>query len=82
MKSKTSLTLSPEVLAAIDRLAGRRYSRSEVIDRVLRDFLQRREQERVDAEEIEKINGNANYWNKEMRDVLSYQTLPDFDEEK
>ena len=82
MKSKTSVTLSPDVLAAIDRLAGNRYSRSEFIDAVLRQFVQNREQERRDKEEIAKINKHAAYLNREMRDVLKYQTIPDFDEEE
>jgi metal-responsive CopG/Arc/MetJ family transcriptional regulator len=82
MKSKISITLSSELLADIDRLAGRRYSRSEVIDRLLQHSLLKRKRERIDAEEVEKINRNAEYWKREMRDVLKYQTMPDFDEEE
>jgi len=36
MKEKTSVTLSPEVLTGIDRLAGSKLSRSAFIEKVLR----------------------------------------------
>jgi len=39
MKRNTSITLSREVLAGIDRLAGSRQSRSAFIEAVLRGFL-------------------------------------------
>jgi metal-responsive CopG/Arc/MetJ family transcriptional regulator len=42
-KMKTSLTLSREVLRGIDRVAGKKRSRSAVIDDVLRGYLSHRE---------------------------------------
>jgi metal-responsive CopG/Arc/MetJ family transcriptional regulator len=39
MKEKTSVTLSPDVLTGIDRLAGSKRSRSALIDDVLRQYL-------------------------------------------
>ena len=65
MKSKTSITLSEEVLAGVDRLAGKRYSRSEVIDRILLRFLEAREREKNEAADLEKINRNADYFRRE-----------------
>jgi predicted transcriptional regulator len=38
MKKKTSITLSPEVLAQVDKLAGPKHSRSAVIEQSLRRF--------------------------------------------
>lgn len=82
MKSKTSITLSEDVLAGIDRLAGRRYSRSELIDAVLRQYLHERDRTRRDEEEIQKINRYARELNQEAEDVARYQTLPPFEEEE
>ena len=45
MKQKTSITLSTEVLARIDRLAGSRHSRSGFIERLLRRYLRERERD-------------------------------------
>ena len=39
MKEKTSITLSRDLLAGIDRLAGSKGSRSAFIERILRRYL-------------------------------------------
>lgn len=73
MKEKVSITVSRDVLAEMDRLAGRKQSRSAVIDRVLREYLRQREREGRDAKDLEILNREADRLNAEMEDVLSYQ---------
>jgi metal-responsive CopG/Arc/MetJ family transcriptional regulator len=73
MKEKTSITLSGDVLAAIDRVAGSRQSRSAFIERVLRDFLRERARAAVQARDLERINAAAQRLNAEAADVLEYQ---------
>jgi metal-responsive CopG/Arc/MetJ family transcriptional regulator len=73
MKEKTSVTLSRDVLAGIDRLAGAKYSRSAFIERVLRDYLRRRARAAIEARDLELINANADRLNAEAADVLLYQ---------
>jgi len=73
MKEKTSVTLSREVLAKIDRLAGRRHSRSSVIEKVLRQYLRQRERAELNARDLEILNREADRLNAEMEDVLDYQ---------
>jgi metal-responsive CopG/Arc/MetJ family transcriptional regulator len=73
MKSKTSLTLSEDLVAIIDRLAGPKVSRSAYIERILRDFVDGRAQARKDAREIAAINRHAAQLNVEMNDALSFQ---------
>jgi Arc/MetJ-type ribon-helix-helix transcriptional regulator len=73
MKEKTSVTLSPEVLAGIDRLAGTRLSRSAFIEDVLRRFLKDAERARRDAREIELLNRAADELGAEILDSLDYQ---------
>jgi metal-responsive CopG/Arc/MetJ family transcriptional regulator len=73
MKEKTSITLSGDVLTAIDRLAGSRQSRSAFIERVLREFLRERARAAVQARDLERINAAAQRLNAEAADVMEYQ---------
>ena len=74
MKEKTSITLSSDVLAAIDRIAGSRHSRSAFIERVLREFLRERARTAVQARDLERINAASQRLNAEAAAVLEYQT--------
>lgn len=74
-KLKTSLTLSREVIRGIDHVAGKKRSRSAVIDDVLRRYLSHRDRAAANARDAEKINRCADTLNDEMQDVLAYQSL-------
>jgi metal-responsive CopG/Arc/MetJ family transcriptional regulator len=73
MKHKTSLTLSEDLLAKLDRLAGPNISRSSFIEKILRDFVEGRAQARRAAREAAAINRHAEKLNAEMKDALSFQ---------
>jgi metal-responsive CopG/Arc/MetJ family transcriptional regulator len=73
MKMKTSLTLSEDLVASIDKLAGSKASRSAYIEQILREFVDGRAQARKDAREIAAINRHAAQLNAEMSDALSFQ---------
>jgi metal-responsive CopG/Arc/MetJ family transcriptional regulator len=73
MKSKTSLTLSEDLVASIDKLAGPKISRSAYIEQILREFVNRRAQARKDAREVAAINRHAAQLNAEMSDALTFQ---------
>jgi metal-responsive CopG/Arc/MetJ family transcriptional regulator len=73
MKEKTSITLSSEVLARIDRLAGSSHSRSAFIESVLRRYLLERERAAVHSRDLERINHAADQLNDEAADVMEYQ---------
>jgi metal-responsive CopG/Arc/MetJ family transcriptional regulator len=73
MKVKTSITLSSEVLARIDRFAGSNHSRSAFIEGVLRRYLLERERATVQARDLERINHAADQLNAEAADVMGYQ---------
>jgi metal-responsive CopG/Arc/MetJ family transcriptional regulator len=73
MKEKTSVTLSTEVLAGIDRLSGSRISRSAFIEGVLQRYLAAAERARSDKRELELMNKAADKLNAEMDDILDYQ---------
>jgi metal-responsive CopG/Arc/MetJ family transcriptional regulator len=73
MKIKTSLTLSEDLVARIDKLAGSKVSRSSYVEQILRDFVDGLAQARKDAREIAAINRHAAQLNAEMSDALSFQ---------
>ena len=72
MKVKASVTLSEELLKAVDELA-RASSRSEVIEQALREFLAARARALRDAHDVEIMNEHADAYNLETADLLSYQ---------
>ena len=73
MKGKTSVTLSRDVLAGIDRLAGSKYSRSALIDHVLRQYLKNRAKAAIQRRDLELINASSDELNAEAEDALDYQ---------
>jgi metal-responsive CopG/Arc/MetJ family transcriptional regulator len=56
MKENTSITLSRETLAGIDRMAGSKQSRSALIEAVLARYLCQQARAQVDARDLELIN--------------------------
>jgi metal-responsive CopG/Arc/MetJ family transcriptional regulator len=76
MKTKTSVTLSSDVLDAIDKLAGPDGSRSAVIERILRGFLRRRQRALREARDLAILNRHSERLNSEVSDVLGYQSWP------
>lgn len=73
MKEKTSVTLSREILAGIDRIAGSKQSRSALIEAILRRFLKEQALAKRHARDLELINQAADSLNAEAADFLSYQ---------
>lgn len=73
MKMKTSVTLSEDLLREVDVLA-RSSSRSEVIERAVRDFLAARARAARDARDLEIMNERADAYNVETADLLTYQS--------
>ena len=73
MKVKSSVTLSADVLAGVDRLAGSGQSRSAFIEMVLRKFLREQARVKVHARDLHLLNGAAEKLNAEARDVLGHQ---------
>jgi metal-responsive CopG/Arc/MetJ family transcriptional regulator len=74
MKEKTSITLSPEILAKVDGLAGSKFSRSALIERVLRNYFRERSRRKMHARDLQRINAAADRLNSEAEEVLQYQT--------
>jgi metal-responsive CopG/Arc/MetJ family transcriptional regulator len=78
MKEKTSITLSSDLLADVDRSAGSAKSRSAFIEGVLREYFKEKIRQAIHQRDIELINANADYLNQEAMDVLRYQAPIDY----
>jgi metal-responsive CopG/Arc/MetJ family transcriptional regulator len=73
MKEKTSVTLSPEVLTGIDRLAGSKRSRSAFIEDVLRQYLRDKTRAERSARDLAILNKYAKELNVDAEDGLEDQ---------
>ena len=73
MKVKISITLSEEILEAIDLHMGEYRSRSEFIETAARTFIAQLERKEAERRDLEIINRHADSLNAEAEDVLTYQ---------
>lgn len=76
MKVKTSITLSRELLDAVDARTGRGRSRSEFIEAALQAFLDKSMRDERGARDLEILNRRTTRLNREAVDVLGYQVIP------
>ena len=73
MKRKTSITLSDEVLRLLRRAAGKGESRSQTVERLVREGLLARARRLDDERDLAVLNAHAERLNREAADVLEYQ---------
>lgn len=73
MKVKTSVTLSKDVIALIDKHAEGENNRSAFIELAVRTYLQMLQRRKRDQDDLRTINRLSEKLNKEAEDVLSYQ---------
>lgn len=73
MKVKTSITLSEDLMQSIDAFPGGRKNRSGLIEKALRDYLDRQARLKRDLDDLAILNKKAEKLNREAADVLSYQ---------
>lgn len=74
MKIRTSVSLSDDLLVMADeygRVAG--LSRSELVERALRDYLTRAREAGPDRQDVELLDAHTEHFRRVMKDVLDYQ---------
>jgi metal-responsive CopG/Arc/MetJ family transcriptional regulator len=76
MKAKTSITLSPETLRAVDELARPQSNRSRVIEAAVVEYLERHRRRAREARDLDILNATADALNREMEETLAYQAEP------
>lgn len=74
MRVKTSVTIDEAILRAIDKTTSRTRSRSRVIEDAAREFLARRARSAREARDLAILNEAADALNREMEDVLTFQS--------
>ena len=73
MKSKTSITLSTNLMEALDRIVGKNGSRSDLIEKAVREYIQKAARAERDRRDLEILNRSAARLEREATDVLRYQ---------
>jgi metal-responsive CopG/Arc/MetJ family transcriptional regulator len=73
MRVRTSVTISRDLLRAIDKLAGQRKNRSEFIEAALRNYIAQLLRQQQNARDLEIINRRADDLNEEAMDVPGHQ---------
>jgi metal-responsive CopG/Arc/MetJ family transcriptional regulator len=76
MKVKTSITLSEDLLEAIDQRSAQFKNRSDFIEAAIRSFIAQMIRDEQNAKDLAIINRQADRLNQEAADVLSYQVIP------
>ena len=82
MKLKTSVTLSSDLLEEIDRNVGTNTSRSAFIEAAMREYLKEKVRRAINERDLQILNANADYFNREMEDVLRYQAPITYESDK
>ncbi|MEO8578109.1 MAG: hypothetical protein ABI556_15470 [Gemmatimonadales bacterium] len=75
-KEKTSVSLSGELIAAIDTIAGNA-ERSALVERALRSYLRRIIRRNRNEKDLEAINAHADVTNRESDWLLDIQAWPE-----
>lgn len=73
MKIKTSITLSEDILDAINQRSGEFRNRSAFIEAAVRAYIAQKVREEQNARDLAIINRCADSLNEEAADVLEYQ---------
>ena len=76
MKVKTSITLSEATLRAVDKLAAKGSTRSQVIEDAVVAYLAARRKAARDRKDLAILNRRAEELNREVADVLDLQDVP------
>jgi metal-responsive CopG/Arc/MetJ family transcriptional regulator len=76
MKRKTSITLSEDLLEAIDKRSGDAKNRSDFIENAIRAYIAKLIRDEQNEKDREIINRHADRLNIEAADVLAFQVIP------
>ena len=73
---KTSITLSPTAVRALDRLAGRGGNRSAVAERAILEYAMRNARAERNGKDREILDRHADSLNRELEVLLGFQAEP------
>jgi metal-responsive CopG/Arc/MetJ family transcriptional regulator len=72
-RKNISVTLSPKLIAKIDRKVKSGQSRSGFIEAVILEYFARIRREKINRRDIRLINANIHVLNRQAMDSLEYQ---------
>ena len=70
---KSTIAISDELVNTIFKITGKRDSVEKLIELLLRKYLEDEKSKRQDLKDLQILNDNSEYFNKEAEDVLAYQ---------
>ena len=70
---KNTITIPDELMHAIDQFTGQKENIEELIEHLLRKYIEEEKKKRQDSKDLQILNDNSDYLNNEAEDVLSYQ---------
>jgi metal-responsive CopG/Arc/MetJ family transcriptional regulator len=73
MKVKTSVTLSEDIARQIERVTRKGESRSQTIERLVREGLAKRRRRELEQRDLAIIDAHIDELTAEAEDVLEYQ---------
>jgi len=76
MKVKTSITLSEDLLKAIDQFSDQYKNRSDFLETAARALITQLLRDAQNAKDLAILNQRADELNREAEDVLTYQVTP------
>jgi len=76
MKVKTSITLSEDLLEAIDQRSSQFKNRSDFIEAAVRAYIAQIIRDEQNEKDLAILNSQADRLNQEAADVLTYQVIP------
>ncbi len=72
-KMKSTITISDELMNAIDQITGQKNNIENLIELLLRKYIEEEKKKRQDLNDLRILNDNSEYFNSEAKDVLTYQ---------
>lgn len=73
MKQKTSITLSSDIIAEVDRDAGSKESRSAFIESVLREYFRTKVRNAINERDLKLINEHVDSLSRESQELNDYE---------
>ncbi len=73
MKLKTSVTLSERMIQEIEKLAGKRRSRSSFLEEAAWAYIAQLKREQTAERDLRILEASADFLNEEMAGALTYQ---------
>lgn len=73
MQIQKTISIPDDLLRMLDNTLNNSLTLSEIIEKALREYIQKNKQKNQNDQDLEILNANADALNEEANDVLQYQ---------